>query len=103
MDDMKDRKPYIICGTEKGRAVLFGYCGEQPQSGETIVIHDARMILRWAEVGLLGIASVGPQEGADNRISARVSKTECLCSEWIEVSDQAEERLNEWPVYGVED
>lgn len=92
----QQRKPYIVCVGENGRAVLFGWCDSEPKPGENIRVHDAHMVLYWPSGGLLGLASKGPTSGA--RITAAV--------EWVEpgpvkqvlaVSQAAAEALKSWP------
>jgi len=85
---MDDRTPIILCATEKGRAVIFGYVDETPTPGEPVTLHDARMVIRWASGGIFRLAAEGPIE--KDRISPEVpSTTETVWKEWIEVSDEA--------------
>mgnify|MGYP001579253168 len=58
------------------------------------------MILHWTKNGLFGLASHGPGEGT--RITAPVQKT--MTTTWtqtIDVSKDAEEKIEEWPSYGI--
>jgi len=93
---MSNQKPIILCATEKGRAVIFGYVDEEPTPGEPVKLHRARMVIRWASGGLFRLASEGPIDA--DRISPEVpSTTETVWQEWIEVSLEA---AAAWEAYG---
>ena len=88
--------PIILCATEKGRAVLFGHVPELPTVGEPVALHDARMILSWTEIGLLGVAAKGPAKGT--KITAAVPLVvETVWREIIQCTPEAAVQLSEWP------
>lgn len=95
---MEKQKTYIVCTGTEGRCVLIGRAEVEPVTGKPLVLHDARMVLRWdAECGgLLGLAA--GQIGGDTRLTAEVKKTGMdTVSQWIEVTDDTP--LYDWPVY----
>lgn len=92
------RTPIILCAGTSGRAVLCGYVDELPVAGEPVLLHNARMVLRWDAAcgGLLGLAAGGPR--GDTRITAAVPRTlETVWQEWVEVAEAAVGGINAWP------
>lgn len=92
----KDRQPIILCATEKGRAVIYGYVDELPEPGEPVTLYDARMVLRWKGGGLFRLASEGPRD-VDVITDEIPSTTETVWQEWVEASDDA---ALAWEEYG---
>lgn len=88
---------YIVCCGSNGRAVLVGESDSEPVAGQSIILANARMVLRWDSKcgGLLGLAANGPR--GDTRITASVAKhgDECV-KQWIAVSESAAKEINEW-------
>jgi hypothetical protein len=90
-------KPYVICGGKSGKAVVFGWLDTEPIVGEPAKIHRARMVLYWPRecVGLFGLAKNGPREGL--RLTAVVAEVADTVRQFITVSEEAAEKLDEWP------
>lgn len=90
-------KMWLICCGANGRAVLLGYCEEEPVAGQPIKTTRCRMVLRWRNTGgLLGLAAHGPKEGT--RITAPVDfhGDECV-RQYTSVSDEAAAAIEAWP------
>ena len=69
-------KPVVICTAKRG--VFFGYTSETGLAiieRGTVTLTHSRMCLHWSEKtrGVLGLASIGPQEGSC--VSPRVPET----------------------------
>ena len=93
----KERKPYIICGGETGRAVVFGWLDDDPVPGQPVIMYDAQMVLYWSEQcgGLFGLAANGPKTGT--RITAPVSRvTDQNCKQSLAVSEAAVKQFAAW-------
>jgi len=96
---MSERKPYIVCCGTNGRAVIFGFSETEPVSGESIVLHDARMVLYWAAEcgGLFGLAVSGPK--GVSRITQAIPVTETgTVQQWLAVTDVAADEIAKWAV-----
>jgi len=84
-----EKNAYIVCCEPK--VVLFGYATTTEIDKPSLTLTDARMVVYWSEEtkGLLGLSSIGPQQGS--RISPKTknikikTKVECI----IPCSDQA--------------
>jgi hypothetical protein len=90
--------PVIVCaGAQRGRAVLFGWVEEDPIVGKPVTLYHARMVVYWDSDcgGLLGLAARGPKGGT--RITHAIPRTAATCQEWVEVTPEAAEGLDEWP------
>lgn len=91
-----ERMPYIVCCGTNGRCVVYGYSETEPEQAQPARLHDARMIVRWTENGLLGVAAEGPRDGS--RITSAVATTVTSpVTEWVAVSAEAAERIDAWP------
>lgn len=91
--------PIILCAGANGRAVVFGWVDRLPEPGRPVTLHRARMVLRWASRGLLGLAASGPT--GDTRITAAVAwTTATVWQESMAVSPQAAAAIDGWPAYG---
>ena len=91
------RKPYIICGGAAGRAVIFCWLDADPVSEQTVVMHDARMVLYWPTAcgGLLGLAANGPRDGL--RLTAPVARVTDTVRQSLSVTPAAAKALEGWP------
>ena len=97
MSENSGRKPYIMCCGEHGRAVIFCWLDDEPTPGESIVMHDARMVLYWSREcgGLFGLATGGPKTGT--RITAPVRRiVETVWKEALSVSERAAQMMGSW-------
>lgn len=93
--------PMIVCVGEHGRAVVYGYAEAYPETGGSVVLHRARMVLRWDAAcgGLLGLAANGPR--GDTRITHAVERTGARpVQQYTSVSPEAARALDEWRAYG---
>ena len=91
------RIPIIVCVGESGRAVVYGWADSYPAVGDEVVLHDARMVLRWDVHGLLGLAAEGP--AGDTRITYSVARTSAVAAQIIEVSPEAATAIASWPTW----
>jgi hypothetical protein len=89
-------KALIFTG-ENGRCVLYGTIESLPNPGESVVIKDARMVLRVAVVGFLGLAGGGPKKGSDTRITRPVPRTTCVAKQAAECTPEAAAAIDAWP------
>jgi hypothetical protein len=90
------RKPFIVCGTPQGRAVIFGWLDEEPTKDVPIDIYNARMVLEWqGPDGLFGLAANGPKAG--DRITPAVKRVrETTPQQWIELDAAAAAAFDNW-------
>lgn len=87
----------IICCGDRGRCVVFGECEQEPVSGQSITLHNARMVLYWPSAckGLFGLAANGPKDGL--RLTSAVAKTQTDdVKQWLSVSDDIAQRMQQW-------
>jgi len=96
MDKPKET-PVIVCGGSQGRAVIYGYVSNVPEPEKSVTIKRAKMILRWAEIGLLGVAAEGPR--GDSRLTYAVPEVRDTCRQCIVCSPKAAEALDAWPTW----
>jgi hypothetical protein len=91
----------IIYTGENGRCMIFGdvEADHLPLPGDSVVIKDARMILRVEAVGNLGIAGAGPKPESDTRITYPVPQTSCVVAQAAECSEAAAESISAWPYW----
>jgi len=83
-----ERKPYIIACGERGAALVFGFADKQPVAGENCVLHDARMVIRFTEQGVFGLAKNGPRPS--DRIAGAVESVGTgIVRQWLAMSEQA--------------
>ena len=89
----------VCCGTN-GRCVVFGHCESEPEVGQPITLHKARMVLYWPAAcgGLFGLAANGPRDGLKLTDAVAVTATEVV-RQWLSVSDEAADQMDAWPVY----
>lgn len=90
----------IVCCGLNGRCVVFGECDSEPVTGQSITLHNARMVLYWSSAcgGLFGLASQGPEDGT--RMTHTVARTAIgAVRQYLSVSDEAAEKLRAWPAY----
>lgn len=93
--------PIILCCGTTGRSVVYGRVETLPEAGQPVTLHGARMILRWRQRGLLGLASLGPVPGTDTRITGAVPRVcETVWREWIEVTPEAAAAIDAWASHG---
>jgi hypothetical protein len=98
--ETKSMIPIVLCATETGRAVIFGYVKSRPRKNQSVTLHNARMIIYWSSNtgGLFGLCSNGPKEGC--KITAAVEETtETVWKEWIKVSPTAAKEIADWPAF----
>jgi hypothetical protein len=89
-------KAIIFTGTH-GRCAIYGEVEKLPMPEEPVLIKNARMILHVAEVGFVGLASIGPKKGTDTRITAPVPSTICTCKQAEECTEEAAAAIDAWP------
>lgn len=91
---------YIVCCGTNGRAVVFGQCESEPECGQPITLHNARMVLYWPTMcgGLFGLAANGPKNGLRLTDSVEVTATEAV-RQWLSVPDEAARQLRDWSVF----
>jgi hypothetical protein len=91
----------IIYTGENGRCMIYGDVDTDrlPLPGDSVVIRDARMILRVEAVGNLGIAGAGPKPHSDTRITYPVPQTSCVVAQAAECSEAAAELISTWPYW----
>jgi len=93
---MEEQRPVLI--TTEHRGVFFGYVEDDSNLPDSITLIDARMCVYWdaAMKGVLGLASVGPNEKC--RISNKVPKfTAWKITSVIEVTPEAVEQWEKGP------
>lgn len=58
-------RKFVVVTTDKDRRGVFSGFLEK-KDGDTVVLSDARMAVYWSEEtrGVLGLASIGPQQGS---------------------------------------
>ena len=63
---MEETKKFVVVTTDKDKRGVFGGYLEVDNSEEYVILTQAQMAVYWPEVlhGVLGLASIGPQEGA---------------------------------------
>jgi hypothetical protein len=91
-------KPIILCVGEHGRAVVYGRVETDPEPGQPVTLHGARMVLYWSNEcgGLFGLAAGGPK--TSTRITRAVERTTATrWTEWLAVSEEAAAALDGWP------
>ena len=88
--------PIIVCsGTPQPRAVVYGYVETLPEDGKPVLLHQARMVLRWDVHGLFGLASIGPV--GDTKLTPAVEQVEDrLVQQWLRVAPEAAVKLDAW-------
>jgi hypothetical protein len=91
----------IIYTGENGRCMIYGDLDSEklPMPGESVLIRNARMILKVISVGNLGIAGVGPKPGSDTRITCTVPQTTCTVKQAAECTPDAASAIEAWPCW----
>jgi len=91
----------IIYTGENGRCIVYGEIeGDRlPMPGESVLIRNARMILKIVSVGNLGIAGIGPKPGSDTRITSTVRGTTCVVRQAAECTPEAAAAIEAWPCW----
>ncbi len=83
-----------------GTVVVLGTVDSKPVAGESIVLRDARMILRWGRAcgGLFGLASDGPSgPRAETLVTTAVPQTcSTTWTDWTEVTADADAAICAW-------
>ena len=91
-------KIIVCCGPEKGKCVVYGDVDEVPRQGERCRVSNARLVIRFAQRSLFGVAAVGPV--GDTRISAAVPFTDTpVVQEVLGLTDEAIAAIDAWPAY----
>lgn len=89
------RKRFVVVTTDKDRRGVFGgYLESWDQDKAIAVLTGAHMAIYWSSEtkGVLGLASIGPQEGS--RITPAVPRIEL--NGVTSVIDCKEEAISEW-------
>ena len=89
-------KAIIFAGTN-GRCAIYGEVDKLPDPDEAVTIRHARMVLRVARVGFLGLGSKGPIQGTDTRIGYPVPSTTCTARQALECTELAAKAIDAWP------
>ena len=87
--------PILLCAGTNGRALVFGYVESEPEPGQPVRLHKARMCLYYPAGGTFGLASVGPPSGSQVTDAVGVV-VETVWQEWLAVSDKAAETFDGW-------
>jgi len=89
------KTPIILCAGTQGRALIYGYVQEEPESGKSVRLEQARMVIYYPSGGSLGLGADGPPEGS--RITKAVAVTvETVWQEWFTVSENAAKAFDGW-------
>jgi len=90
------RIPMIVCGGATGRAVIFCRMAKIPEPDESVVMYDARMVLRWdVPRGLFGLAQHGPN--GQTRVTSPVAEVRDTCRQSLTVTEAAAAAFDAWP------
>lgn len=89
-----DNAYVVFCGRD-GQAILFGTSESEPKVGEAFRLENARMIIRFTNQGIFGLAARGPVEG--DRISVPVPwVSDVEAKSVIPVPPEAADKIAEW-------
>ena len=87
----------IICAGSVGRALIYGDVEQLPEADEKVRIRNSRMIIRFAGIGIFGLASKGPRLNSDTRITSAVPETTCISRQALAVTPEAAAAIDAWP------
>ena len=94
MPKKANAKKYVVVTTDKDRrGVFFGQLESNDGKGN-VVLCDAQMAVYWSSAtrGVLGLASIGPQEGS--RITPIIPRIEL--NGVTAIMDSTQKAINQW-------